>query len=203
MKASPTRRTMSEGSSCAAIRADAPCTSALMTPYEAFRQAREHLMRAHGDPDEARSSFRWPELDAFNWATHWFDELAEGNSRPALRLVTDDGVESMSFAELRDRSRRVARYLRAAGVNRGHRILLMLTNVVALWEAMLAAIRLGAVVIPATPQLTAADVDDRIERGGARHMITDPQGAAKLTHPERLRVKLAVGAAPGFTPFDD
>src|ERR1700751_5009893 len=121
-----------------------------MTPHQAFRQAREQLIRAHGDPDRASSSFRWPDLDVFNWTTHWFDELAEGNTRAALRVVTDDGVETVSFAELLDRSRRVARYLRDGGVSRGDRILLMLTNVVALWEAMLAAVRLGAVVIPAT-----------------------------------------------------
>ncbi len=160
-------------------------------------------MRAQGDPDAASASFRWPALEAFNWTTHWFDELAEGNRRPALRVVTDDRKESVTFAELLDRSRRVARYLRDAGVDRGDRILLMLTNVVPLWETMLAAIRLGAVVIPATPQLTSADVDDRIERGRARHMITDPQGAAKLTRPERLRVKLSVGEARGFAQFDD
>ncbi len=45
-------------------------------------------------------------------------------------------------------------------------------------------------------------MDDRIARGDVRHIITDGQGAARLAHPERLRVKLAVGGAPGFTPFD-
>ena len=174
-----------------------------MNAHDAFRQAREFLIDVHGDPDRASASFRWPELESFNWTTHWFDDLAAGNRRPALRVVTDNGAETVSFEELLDRSRRVARYLRDAGVNRSDRILLMLTNVVPLWETMLAAIRLGAVVIPATPQLTSADVDDRIERGGVRHMITDPQGAAKLTRPERLQVRLAVGAAPGFTSFDD
>src|SRR5262245_26400122 len=160
-------------------------------------------MRAHGEPGRAAASFRWPELEAFNWTTHWFDEFARGNQQPALRVLTDDGSETLSFAELSDRSRRVARHLRDAGVNRGDRILLMLTNVVPLWETMLAAIRLGAVVIPATAQLTSSDIDDRIDRGDARHMITDPQGAAKLSRPERLKVKLVVGMAPGFTPFDD
>jgi acetyl-CoA synthetase len=174
-----------------------------MTPHDAFKHARDQLIRAHGDPDRAAASFRWPDLDTFNWATHWFDELAEGNLRPALRVVADDGGETVTFAELFDRSKRVARYLRDAGVNRGDRVLLMLTNVVPLWETMLAAIRLGAVVIPATPQLTSTDIDDRIERGGVRHMITDPQGAAKLAHPERLQVKLAVGTARGFVSFDE
>ena len=174
-----------------------------MTPNEAFRQARDVLIRSHGDPDRASASFRWPMLESFNWTTHWFDELATGNRHIALRVVTDHGSDTVSFAELLDRSRRIARYLHDAGVQRGDRILLMLTNVVPLWETMLAAIRLGAVVIPATPQLTSADIDDRIERGGARHMITDPQGAARLTKPARLKVKLAVGTAPGFVSFDD
>jgi acetyl-CoA synthetase len=174
-----------------------------MSAHEAFRQAREFLISAHGDPERAAASFRWPDLESFNWTTHWFDELASGNRRAALRVVTDTGPETVSFEDLLDRSRRVARYLRDGGVQRGDRILLMLTNVVPLWETMLAAIRLGAVVIPATPQLTSADVDDRITRGGVRHMITDPQGAAKLTRPERLQVRLAVGTAPGFASFDD
>ena len=174
-----------------------------MIPSQIFQQAREQLLRAHGDPDRASASFRWPQLEAFNWATHWFDELADGNRQAALRVLTDDHLETVTFAELLDRSRRVARYLSDAGVNRGDRILVMLTNVVPLWETMLAAIRLGAVVIPATPQLTSADVDDRIDRGGARHIVTDSQGAAKVTDSERLQVKLVVGTAPGFVPFDD
>ena len=173
-----------------------------MTPSAAFRQARDFLMQAYGDPARA-AAFRWPDLDAFNWTTQWFDELATRNQRTALRVVSDDGQETLSFDELCGRSRRVARYLHDAGVKRGDRLLLMLTNVVPLWETMLAAMRLGAVVIPATPQLTAADIDDRIDRGGAGHMITDEQGAAKLTRPERLRVRLSVGAAPGFTSFDE
>jgi acetyl-CoA synthetase len=174
-----------------------------VTPAEAFRRARDLLINAHGDPEAAQAAFRWPDLQAFNWATDWFDTLADGNLRPALRVVSDAGVESLTFAAMADRSRRVARYLSDAGVTRGDHLLVMLTNVVPLWETLLAAIRLGAVVIPATTQLTSGDIDDRIARGGARHMITDTAGATKLMRPERLKVKLAVGGAPGFVSFDE
>jgi len=174
-----------------------------LNPTIAFRDARELLIRRHGDPEGARAAFAWPALEEFNWATHWFDELAAGNRRTALHIVADAGTERITFDELADRSRRVARYLRDAGVARGDRILVMLSNVVPLWETMLAAIRLGAVVIPATTQLTSGDVDDRITRGGVRHMITDAQGAGRLTSPERLGVRLAVGGAPGFAAFDE
>ena len=174
-----------------------------MTPGDAFRRARDLLIGARGDPDAAQAAFRWPELSAFNWTTDWFDEVASGNRRPALRAVGDAGEDRVTFDELADRSRRVARYLRDAGVRRGDRVLVMLGNVVPLWETMLAAMRLGAVVIPATTQLTSEDIDDRITRGGARHMITDGAGAARLSDRDHLTVRLAVGGAPGFVSFDE
>jgi acetyl-CoA synthetase len=58
-------------------------------------------------------------------------------------------------------------------------------------------------VIPATTQLTESDMDDRIARGGVRHMVTDSEGAKRLRDPARLRVRLAVGGAPEFTAFDE
>jgi acetyl-CoA synthetase len=174
-----------------------------MHPAEAFARARDVLIRCQGDPERARAEFRWPELDAFNWVTDWFDGLAAGNRRPALRVVSEAGVESVSFEEMAERSQRVASYLHGAGVVRGDRILVMLPNVVPLWETMLASMRLGAVVIPATTQLTTGDLEDRIERGGVRHVVTDSAGAPKVPRPERLGVRLAVGGAPGFTPFDE
>lgn len=175
-----------------------------MTPTEAFARARDTLLRHRTDFERARAEFAWPELDRFNWARDWFDVLAERNKGPALTLVSDvSGARSASFAELSERSRRLARHLHDHGVAPGDRILVMLTNVMPLWETMLAAMRLGAVVIPATAQLTGDDIEDRIARGGARHMVTDGEGAAKLRDPGRLGVRLAVGGAPSFASYDD
>jgi len=159
-----------------------------MTPAAAFRAARDVLLAAP-DLASARSSFRWPLLEAFNWVDDWFEPYALGHQRDALRIVTDAGTERLSFDELARRSRSIARYLRDHGVERGDRILVMLTNVAPLWETMLAAIRIGAVIIPATAQLTTADLDDRIERGAVKHIVTDADGAAKVREPSRLRVR--------------
>jgi acetyl-CoA synthetase len=171
-------------------------------PDAAFRAARSVLLEHATDLTAARAAFRWPDLDRFNWVDHWFEPYARGNARDALRIVTEAGTSSLSFDELATRSRSVARYLRDQGVERGDRMLVMLTNVAPLWETVLAAIRLGVVVIPATAQLTTADLDDRIERGRILHVVTDADGAAKIRAPERLRVRLSTSDTPGFANFD-
>lgn len=133
----------------------------------AFRAARDFLLRYRDDYETARSDFAWPELTEFNWALDWFDVIAaEHPDRTALRVVSDGGGdESLSYAQMAARSAQVANWLRGLGVRRGDRILLMLGNEVPLWEVMLAAMKLGAVIIPASTLLQPADLADRIERG--------------------------------------
>src|SRR5689334_364523 len=135
-----------------------------------FRTARDLLLRHRADYERAYAEFRWPALDEFNWALDWFDAI--GGHATALWVVEQDGSErKLSFAELSDRSNRVANHLRGHGVARGDRIVLMLGNQVELWETLLAAIKLGAVVIPASTLLGPADLADRISRGRARHVV--------------------------------
>ena len=148
----------------------------------AFRAARDLLLRHREDYDTARGSFTWPSLDEFNWALDWFDPVAaELGDRTALRVVGDDGSdESVSFARMAARSNQVANWLRDLGVRRGDRVLLMLGNVAPLWEIMLAAIKLGAVVIPASTLLQPADLADRISRGEVRHVVAEAAQVPKF-----------------------
>ncbi len=173
---------------------------------EAYKQAREFLLARRGDYEAAYRDFHWPQMDRFNWALDWFDtELARGQlaHRPALTIV-GDGAASLTFAELSERSNRVANGLRALGVRRGDRILLMLGNVAPLWEVMLAAMKLGAVVIPATTLLTPVDLADRFERGRARHVIAASGEAAKFDGFDPKLTRIAVGDAPkGWHAYGD
>jgi len=175
-----------------------------MTPTESFQQARDFLLRHREDYDRAYRDFTWPVLDRFNWARDWFDVYASGNTRTALRILHDNTETAVSFAELSDRSDRVANFLAGQGVGKGDRILLMLPNVLPIWEVMLASIKLGAVVVPATTQLTRQDIEDRISRGGVRHVVTDASGAERFAGLSALRTKLVVGGpVEGWFPFDD
>ena len=133
----------------------------------AFRAARDLLLDHREDYDAAVAEFSWPELGEFNWALDWFDAIAaEHPDRIALRVVGDDGSdEAVSYARMAARSSQVATWLRGLGVRRGDRVLLMLGNIVPLWEVMLAAMKLGAVVIPASTLLQPADLADRVVAG--------------------------------------
>jgi acetyl-CoA synthetase len=81
-------------------------------------------------------------------------------------------------------------------VARGDRVVLMLGNQVELWETLLAAMKLGAVVIPATTQLRAADVRDRLDRGRARHVVVAASATGVFADVPGDYTRIAVGGAP-------
>ena len=97
----------------------------------------------------------------------------------------------------------VANFLCALGVERGERILIMLPNQVALWEVMLAGIKLGAVIIPAT-MLTPEDLIDRLERGNVRHVVASASETAKFVGLPGDFSRVSVGgAADGWASFQN
>jgi acetyl-CoA synthetase len=177
---------------------------AAMDAFTAFTQARDVLLRHREDYAAARREFRWPQLTEFNWALDFFDTQARGNTAPALWIVDEDGGETkLSFAEMSARSNQVANFLRTLGVQRGDRILIMLPNCVALWDIMLAGIKLGAVIIPATMLLTPDDLRDRLERGNIRHVLAAASETQKFTALPGDYTRVCVGgAAPGWHALD-
>jgi acetyl-CoA synthetase len=161
-----------------------------------FRAARDFLLTHREDYATAYAGFQWPRLERFNWALDWFDQIATGERgrQIALWVVYEDGrQDKLTFAELSERSNRFANYYRDLGVKRGDRVLLMLGNIPPLWETMLAMIKLGAVIIPATTLLTANDVADRIARGHVRHIVCAAELAPKIEEACGSCTRVAIG----------
>lgn len=193
---------------------------------EKFKAARDFLVTHQQDYDTARAEFVWPRFEKFNFALDWFDYLGsdpESKDREALVICEIDGTHTRrTFAELSRRSSQLANWLIDIGVNRGDRVMLMLNNQVELWESMLACIKGGFVLNPATAMLGEADLQDRTERADISWVIANGEDAAKFqavtgdftiiqvgdeedaqtSHPT-LRYRDSFNAATEFVPTQD
>src|SRR5437667_58261 len=177
-----------------------------------FKDARAFLLKHRTDYDAAVKGFRWPDPAPFNWALDWFDAELAGNAdskdRAALWIVDagSDKETKLSFGALSRRSNQVANFLRAQGLQRGDHLLLLLGNVVPLWETMLAAMKLGVVVIPATTLLTPDELRDRLDRGRARAVVATQDQVAKfagLGDDKLVRIVIGGTGKDGWLPFED
>ncbi|MCV7402770.1 AMP-binding protein [Mycobacterium fragae] len=169
----------------------------MATNTDRYRAARDQVLAMAGG-DEPAETFCWPHVTgAFNWATDWFDVIARDPSsagRPALWIADADGGEQIvSFAQMADRSDRVAAWLQQLGVAKGDRVLLMLDNQVELWESTLAVAKLGAVIMPATTALGPSDLADRVARGGARAVVANAADTAKFDGVDGDHLRIVVG----------
>jgi acetyl-CoA synthetase len=178
-----------------------------------FQDARAFLLQHRSDYDAAVKGFRWPDPVPFNWALDWFDaELArraDSKDRAALWIVDAGGNREtkLSFEALSRRSNQVANFLRAQGLKRGDHLLLLLGNVIPLWETMLAAIKLGVVVIPATTLLTPDELQDRLDRGRAKMVVASLDQIGKfigLGADNLIRVVAGTPSKPdGWVTYDE
>ncbi|HEX5192512.1 MAG TPA: AMP-binding protein [Solirubrobacteraceae bacterium] len=137
------------------------------------------------------------------WGAEAPDELALVSLGPTGEILAEH-----TAAQLSQRARTAARALAAQGIGPGDRIFIMLPREPAWYEAMLGAIRIGAVVMPGTNQLTARDIAYRIGAAGAAAAITSDDGAFKIDAIEqelpslRLRIAHGTGEQPGWLDWD-
>jgi acetyl-CoA synthetase/medium-chain acyl-CoA synthetase len=155
-----------------------------------------------GDKQGIMTTATPPEF--FNFTTDIFDGWAR--TRPdGLGLWCVDGVtgaeKKLTFRELSQLSSQAANVFRAHGMRRGDRVLIMLPRVWQWWVAMLGLIRLGAVPVPATSQLTPRDVAYRLEIARIRAVLTDAEGMAKFDGFDGLRLATCPSPA-GWVDFN-
>ena len=177
------------------------------TPATAALRSARDLLHAHAtDYAGARETFRWPELDEFNFALEWFDVVAAENpDRPAVQIVSADlSSRTWTYGELSRRSDQVANWLRGLGIRRGDHVIVMLGNTIDLWETMLGLTKLGAVAIPTSTLLSPADLAYRAEKGEARAVVTLGALADRVGELPDEVLRIAVRDAPeGWQDFAD
>lgn len=183
-----------------------------MNVTEQYRAARDRLMAL--DPTEVAEQFQWPTFEYFNFGLDWFDAIAQDPHRadqPALIVTGDSGTRTLTFAQLSARSTQVAGWFQSLGVTRGDKFMMMLDNEVELWEAMLAAIKIGAVILPTTVMLGSNALASRIQRAGVQWALTNQHNIQKFAdlaslgiEPESIGVFVTGDApVPGVHSYAD
>jgi carnitine-CoA ligase len=83
-------------------------------------------------------------------------------------------VRPVTFAGLEARATRLARFLRSRGTGHGSRIHVHLPNCAEFAECLFAAAKLGAVLVPTSPDSTPDDLAYVLSHSGATASVTEP-----------------------------
>ena len=107
-------------------------------------------------------------------------DAAPPSARALVALARDGSRSEWSFGEVAGASARAAGALAARGVGRGDVVMTLVGNRPEWVLAMLACFRIGAVVLPCTEQLRAADLRARLEVARPRLIVCDERNAGVL-----------------------
>jgi len=132
--------------------------------------------------DDVYRQFRWQVPACYNIGADVCDRWAlDEPDRLAILHVHADGREdAVSYAALRDTSNRLANVLRAHGVKRGDRVAIMLPQMPEVAAAHIAIYKLGAVALPIAVLFGPDALSYRLQNSGAKALLTNAQGLAKL-----------------------
>lgn len=124
---------------------------------------------------------RWRVPDRFNFTRDVVEVLARDVKRRALTFVGADGIiEPRTFRELTEGANRWASILRSEDVGPGDRVLVLSGATVDWVELVLGCVKVGAIVVPSPPDLTAPVLESRFVALGASLLVAADQSKAEI-----------------------
>jgi acetyl-CoA synthetase len=142
-----------------------------------------HVLPPARDYDALYRSFRWQVPARYNIGIDVCDRWAETDPGRTAIIHVDaaGGVEEVSYGALRTSSNRLANVLRTRGIGRGDRVALLLPQSPAVAASHIAIYKLGAIALPLATLFGDEAIAYRLSDSGARALITDARGLAKLS----------------------
>jgi acetyl-CoA synthetase len=156
------------------------------------------------------STFRWQVPSHFNIGVEVCDRWA-ARDPGQLAVVADGRPREVTYGHLRETSNRLANALSAHGVRRGDRVAILLPQSPEVAAIHIAIYKLGGIALPLATLFGTDAIAYRLQNSGARALVTNAQGLAKLDEIGRtacalegLKLVLSLdGAGDGALGFDD
>src|SRR5450759_675007 len=132
--------------------------------------------------DDIYRQFRWQVPARYNIGVDVCDRWAQAEpNRLAILHVRPAGAEdAISYGALRETSNRLANVLRAHGIARGDRVAILLPQAPEVAAAHMAIYKLAAVALPIAILFGPDALSYRLQNSGAKALLTNAQGLAKL-----------------------
>lgn len=123
--------------------------------------------------EDFKANFRLDVPEKFEFARDVVDAWAEAEpEKRALVYCNDEGYSrTFTFSDISVLSKKAATYLTEMGIRRGDKVLTLLRRRYEYWIIAVALHRIGAVLIPASIQLRAKDIDYRLNQADAKCVI--------------------------------
>ncbi len=155
------------------------------------------------DYESLRRTFRWRLPDRYNMAAHACDGWAAREpDRPALYLKADGGFRPLSYGALSGLSNRLAHALVAKGIKPGDRVGILLPQSPEVLATHFAVYKIGAIAVPLAGAFGIEAIAYRLADSGARALVTDDAGLAKIVDRHGLELVINLdGARPEVEDF--
>ena len=158
----------------------------------------------HSPKPPHAETFAWAIPPRYNIGTDVVDRwAARAPDRPAVIEVGQAGPKTTTYAALRDESNRLAAALRRLGIGQGTVVAVFLPQSAKVIAAHAAIYKLGAIVLPLAAVFGADALSHRLGDSGARLVVTNSAGAARLAalspRPAALETIVSVDGPEGAT----
>ncbi len=131
--------------------------------------------------DEVYNSFQWKVPEFYNIGVDICDKWARQRYRLALIYLDEKGqVAKYTFWDLKRLSNRLANGFKAAGINRGDRIGILLPQCPETAISHIAAYKIGAIAIPLFTLFGIDALEYRLSNSQAKAIVTDAANLPKI-----------------------
>ncbi|KZX12237.1 AMP-binding protein [Methanobrevibacter curvatus] len=124
--------------------------------------------------EDFKENFQFKIPKNFNFGYDVVDKYAElYPEKIAIVWCNDEGEEeTFTFKDIKEKSNKIANFLRKIGIKKGDGVILTLKNRYEFWFSVMALHKIGAIAIPSTHMLRTKDMIYRIEKAEIKAIIT-------------------------------